>query len=248
MKEAIFTELPDLIPPLPKSDFLSEVAVASNLAGTLAELIPLSLAIALSPLSIIPGILMLHTPRPRPTGLSFLVGWAIGIAAITAVFVATSGQAGGPDKTSALVPFVRIGVGVALIGLGFYRWLTRHHSPHSPKWLRSMTSAGPARAFLTGIVLTLANVKVFFMCAAAGLVIAAAALGTTLSWTAVAAYTAIAVSSVAIPVLAYLVAGERLDGPLNRLNIWMEDNLGTLIACVLTVIGAVVLHKGIHTL
>ena len=111
-----------------------------------------------------------------------------------------------------------------------------------------MTSAGPARAFLTAIVLTLANFKVFLMCAASSLAIAAAALGTVRTWTAVAAYTPIAVSSVAIPVLAYLLAGERLDGPLNRLNTWMEDSLGTLIASTLVVIGAAVLHKGIHTL
>ena len=45
----------------------------------LTELIPLALVVALSPLSIIPAVLVLHTPRPRPTGLAFLVGWLLGI-------------------------------------------------------------------------------------------------------------------------------------------------------------------------
>ncbi len=35
-----------------------------------AELIPLALVVALSPLSIIPAVLVLHSPRPRPAGLS----------------------------------------------------------------------------------------------------------------------------------------------------------------------------------
>ena len=55
--------------------------------STLAELIPLALIIALSPFSIIPGILVLHTPRPRPTSVAFLTGWVLSIAALTAVFV-----------------------------------------------------------------------------------------------------------------------------------------------------------------
>ena len=51
-------------------------------AFDLAEVIPLALVIALSPLSIIPGILVLHTPRPRPTSLAFLAGWVLGIGAL----------------------------------------------------------------------------------------------------------------------------------------------------------------------
>ena len=44
----------------------------------LTELIPLALVVALSPLSIIPAVLVLHTPRPRPTGLAFLpAGWSV---------------------------------------------------------------------------------------------------------------------------------------------------------------------------
>ena len=58
-----------------------------TLASSAAELIPLALVIALSPFSIIPGILVLHTPRPRPTSLAFLAGWTFGIAAITAATV-----------------------------------------------------------------------------------------------------------------------------------------------------------------
>jgi hypothetical protein len=40
------------------------------LTAVLAELIPLALVVALSPLSIIPAVLVLHSPTP-PTGLAF---------------------------------------------------------------------------------------------------------------------------------------------------------------------------------
>ena len=52
---------------------------------------PLALVIALSPLSIIrhPDV---APPRPRPTSLSFLVGWVLGIAVVTGAFVGGSGR------------------------------------------------------------------------------------------------------------------------------------------------------------
>lgn len=219
---------------------------AGTLLSELVELIPLALVIALSPLTIIPGILMLHTPRPKPTSLAFLAGWVLSIAVVTAAFVGGSDLIGDLDKQPRWAPYVRIAIGVALIGLGLYRWLTRHRTQHAPKWMTSMTSAGPRRAFLTAIVLNVANMKVFLMCAAAGVAIATAALGTTLSWLEVAVFTALASSSVAIPVLGYLFAGERLDAPLNRLKTWMEDNHGALIGGILVIIGLALLYKGIH--
>lgn len=218
------------------------------MAGALAELIPLALVIALSPLSIIPGILMLHTPRPRPASLAFLAGWTLGIAVVTAAFVLASDLAGGLDRESSAAPYVRIVIGAALIAFGLYRWFTRNRSGHTPKWLSSMTSLGPGRAFGTAAVLTVVNPKVLLMCAAAGLSIATAGLGVTQSWISVAAFTAVAASSVAIPVLAYLVMGERLDEPLNRLKTWMEANHSALVGVIIVVIGIAVLYKGVHGL
>ena len=58
--------------------------MSGNWGSVLIELIPLALVVALSPLSIIPAVLVLHTPRPRPTGLAFLAGWLVGLFALTA--------------------------------------------------------------------------------------------------------------------------------------------------------------------
>lgn len=221
--------------------------MVSNLGSDLAELIPLALVIALSPFSIIPGILILHTPRPRPTSLAFLAGWVLGIAVITAAFVGASDLSRSLGDSPTWTPYVRIAIGVGLIALGLYRWFTRNRSAHAPRWMKSMTSIGPTRAFVTAIALTVANVKVFLMCAAAGAVIGTAELGTKQAWAAAAIFTAIAVSSVALPVLGYLIVGERLDDPLNKLKTWMEENHAGLIGAILIVIGLAVLYKGIHS-
>lgn len=69
--------------------------MSNSLGSGLTELIPLAAVIALSPLSIIPAVLVLHSLRPRPTGLAFLAGWVVGLATLTALFIGISGLLGG---------------------------------------------------------------------------------------------------------------------------------------------------------
>ena len=215
----------------------------------LTELIPLALVVALSPLSIIPAVLVLHTPRPRPTGLAFLTGWLVGLAALTALFLEVSSLLGGlGDKPPGWASYLRIVVGAALILFGAYRWLTRKKAAHSPKWMESLSKLTPARAGAAALALTVVNPKVLFICAAAGLAIGTAGLDVSHAWLALAWYVAVAGSTVAVPILAYAVSGDRLDGPLTRLKDWMERQHATLVAGILIVIGLLVLYKGIHGL
>lgn len=215
----------------------------------LIELIPLALVVALSPLSIIPAVLVLHTARPRPTALAFLAGWLIGLAALTSVFLEVSGLIGGlGGKPPSWASWLRIVVGAALIVFGIYRWLMRKKSAHTPKWMQSMSKLTPARAGVTGLALTIVNPKVLFISAAAGLAIGTTGLGGTRVWLAVLWYVAVAGSTVALPILAYAVSGDRLDEPLTRLKEWMERQHAVLVAGILVVIGLMVLYKGIHGL
>jgi Sap, sulfolipid-1-addressing protein len=215
----------------------------------LTELIPLALIVALSPLSIIPAVLVLHTPRPRPTGLAFMAGWLIGLAVLTAIFLEVSGLLGGlGNKPPGWASWLRVGVGAALILFGVYRWLTRKRSAHTPGWMRSLSNVTPPRAALTATVLTIVNPKVLLICAAAGLAIGTAGLGSSSAWLAAAWYVAVAGSTVAIPILAYAVSGDRLDEPLARLKDWMERQHAALVAGIFVVIGLLVFYKGIHGL
>jgi threonine/homoserine/homoserine lactone efflux protein len=214
----------------------------------LIELIPLGLVIALSPLSIIPAVLTLHTTRPRPTGLAFLAGWLFGLAALTTIFVEMSDLVADLNKPPSWASWVRIVVGAALIVFGIYRWLMRKRSAHTPGWMQRLGKLTPARAGLTGAALTVVNPKVLFICAAAGLAIGTAGLGSAHVWLAVVWFVAVAGSTVAIPILAYAVAGHRLDEPLQKLKDWMERQHAVLVAGILVVIGLLVLYKGIHGL
>lgn len=214
----------------------------------LTELVPLALVVAISPLSIIPAVLVLHTARPKPTSLAFLAGWIFGLAAVTAIFVEVSSLLGGLDKAPTWASWLRVVLGTALVVFGVTRWLTRHRSAHTPAWMTKITGASPGRAALIAAALVVVNPKVLLICAAAGLAIGSAGLGAAGAWISVIFYVLIAASSAAVPVLAYAIAGERLDNPLNRLKDWMERHNAALVAAILIVIGFIVLYKGIHGL
>ncbi len=215
----------------------------------LTELIPLALVVALSPLSIIPAVLVLHTPRPRPTSLAFLLGWLAGLAALTAVFLELSDLVAGLGKEPPRwASWVRIVVGAALIVFGLYRWLKRNQSAHTPKWMQRLGTLTPVTAFAASAALTVANPKVLFICAAAGFAIGTEGLDSHRVWLGVLWYVAVAGSTVAIPILAYAVSGDRLDDALQRLKDWMERQHAVLVAVILVVIGLLVLYKGIHGL
>jgi hypothetical protein len=217
--------------------------------SVLATLIPLALVIALSPLTIIPAVLVLQTPRPRPTSLAFLASWMLGLAALTAIFVASSSALEGLRKSPpAWASWSRVGLGVALIGYGIYEWLNRHGHTEAPRWMRPFVSLTPVRAGATGLVLVVIRVEVLIMCALAGLAVGGGDLGVAAQWIAAAIFVAVAGSTVAIPILAYAGAGHRLDDSMARIKDWMEQNNAALLAGILVLIGLLVLYHGVAAL
>ena len=110
-------------------------------------LIPLGLVIALSPITVIPAVLVLEAPRPRPSSLAFLGGWVLSLAAVTALSVAASGLLGGLDKSPPRwSSWLRVILGSALIVYGIVRWFTRKSHTESPGWMRSFSTITPVRA------------------------------------------------------------------------------------------------------
>lgn len=125
----------------------------------LGDLLPLAIGVAVSPIPIIATILMLLAPRAGGTGAGFLLGWVVGVAAVTTRCVAAGTV-----------------VGVSTISVGEQ---------------------------------------------------------------------AIAVSTVAAPVIAYAVARERMRGPLDELHVWLQTHNAAVMSVLLLVIGVVLVGKGI---
>jgi threonine/homoserine/homoserine lactone efflux protein len=214
----------------------------------LGQLIPLALVVAISPLTIIPAIvLVLQSDRARSTGLAFMFGWLIGLAATTAVFVQLPRLVDSLNRPAPTwAAWVRLAVGAALIAFGGWRWLTRHQVTRQPAWLNRLSRLTPAGAGAVAVLLILVNPKVLLMNAAAGLVIGTATVGTAGAWVAVPYYTLIAGSSVLLPILGYAIAGHRVDHQLEQSKQWMERQHAALMAGFLVVVGLLLVYTGIR--
>lgn len=214
------------------------------------QLIPLALVVAMSPLTIIPAIvLVLQSARARATGLAFMAGWLIGLAVTTAVFVQVPRLLDGLNRPAPTwAAWVRIAVGIALVAFGVWRWLTRHRVTKQPAWVNRLGRITPAGAGAVGVGLILVNPKVLVVNAAAGLVIGTAGLGAPGATLAVAYYTVIAGSTVLLPILAYAIAGQRVDQLLERIKHWMERQHAVLMAGFLAVVGVLLVYTGIRAL
>lgn len=224
--------------------------VAGSWSSLLTTLIPLALVIAVSPLSVIPAVLVLHAPQPRPAGLAFLGGWILGLVAQTVIFVEASGALGDMHKSSppTWASWLRVVLGSGLILFGIYRWVTRRSHTESPAWMRSFSTMRPRRAAITGLVLTVVRLEVLLMCLAAGLAIGTSHHDDVDKLMAALVFLAVAASTVAIPILAYVAAGHRLDDLMERVKTWMEKNNAAMLAVILVLIGLMVLHNGIRGL
>lgn len=215
----------------------------------LTGLVPLGLVVALSPITVIPAVLVLQASRPRPTGLAFLAGWAVGLAAVIAVCVQLSHSLSDAHKSPPeWASWLRVVLGAALIVFGIYRWFTRHNSTDSPGWMKKIATVTPARAAAMGAALVVVRPDVVLICVPAGLAIGTAGLGLEGDWLAAAFFVIVAASTVAIPTLAYAIAGDRLDDTMRRLKDWMEKNNAALMAVIMVVIGAMVLRNGARAL
>jgi hypothetical protein len=164
------------------------------------------------------------------------------------VFVQVPHLVDGLDReTPTWAPWVRIALGVLLIALAAGRWMTRKRETRPLAFLNRLSRIKPVGAGLIGFGLVVDNPKVVVMNAAAGLIIGTAAVGAGV-WLAVVFYTALAGSTVIAPILAYLVAGERVDGQLERVRDWMQREHATVTAAILLVVGVLLAYTGIRAL
>lgn len=224
------------------------------LATVIGEILPLTLAIAVSPLTIVAVILMLLSPNARRTGIGFLLGWGIGIVVPVTVFVLVAGAlppktgSGGPDPIRAIIQFV---LAALLLLLAVVQWRRRPEpgaEPALPTWMSAIDSFTFARALGLGLLLSIPRPKNLLIAASAGMLIGGAGLSSAPAAIATAVFVLCAVSTVLIPVVAYLLAAERLRAPMEALREWLARENAVITTVLLVVIGVLMIGKGLGSL
>jgi threonine/homoserine/homoserine lactone efflux protein len=221
------------------------------MGAVLGELLPLAVGVAISPVPIIATILMLLAPKATGTSVGFLLGWVagiIGVATLFTVIAATAGLDSSDESPSTTSAWIKIGLGVLLLVLAVHQWRGRPRPGQAaelPKWMAAIESFTFVKAAGLGFLLSAVNPKNLLMCVGAGAAIGGAAISTANQVVAVAVFTVIGASTVAVPVVGYLVAKERMREPLDELRGWLQDHNAAVMSVLLLVIGVALIGKGL---
>ncbi|MFD3873166.1 GAP family protein [Streptomyces sp. NPDC058623] len=186
----------------------------------------------------------LFAPRPRAAAGAFFAGWTVGILVVATASTALASVIERTEETPTWASWTKAVLGLVLVLLAVRQWRSGA-AKDTPAWMRALTTATPAKGLRLGLLLSLANPKALLLTAAAGLTVGAAELGTARAGIAVAVFTAIAVSTVALPLLSHVVLGERVLAPLGRARTWLETHNAAVTAVVLAVIGVLLTVEGV---
>jgi threonine/homoserine/homoserine lactone efflux protein len=223
------------------------------MGAVIGDLLPLAVGVAISPIPIIAVILMLLAPKAGSTSTGFLVGWLVGIAGATTLFlllagILDEGSSGGPSATAS---WIKLGLGTLLLLLAAGQWRSRPkpgEKPTLPKWMTAIDRFTAGKAVGLGFLLSAVNPKNLLMCIAAGSTIAGGGLSTAQDVWSVVVFTVIAASTVAVPVIGYAIARKRMAGPLESLRGWLTAHNVAVMATLLLVISVVLIGKGLSGL
>jgi hypothetical protein len=220
------------------------------MASIIGELIPLAFGIAISPVPIVVGILVLLSPRARSSGVGFLLGWIAGIVGV--VLLAMFAFAGVPSdndpRPAAGVITIILGTLLVVLAVRAWRRRPRPGEPprRAPKWMAMISRITFLRALLLGFVLSAFNPVNLLVSIGAGVAIGSQPDTVGDIAIEITVFTAIGASTVALPVFALLIAGpSRIRAPLDAMRQWLQRYTTAMTCVVLLVVGVALIGKGI---
>lgn len=218
----------------------------------IGQLLPIALAVAISSVPIMATILILLSPKRAQSAIPFMVGWILGIATVVSIctaFAQLIPTSRSPRRPETVIGVAEILVGLALIVIAIIEWRRTRRNPATamPKWLNAVGSFGPWSSF--GIAFAL-NVrpKGLLLATAAGLALRVNDLSLGESAIAIAIYTLVGCSTVAVPIIVTLAAPERMEPRLMSAKEWVSRNSGVITAIILVMIGVVIIGIGLGQL
>ena len=217
--------------------------------GVLGTLLPLAIAVTISPIPIIAEILLLFTKRPVPAASAYLVGFVIGVALVLGILVIVANaidlSKSGPSKGAGTL---QLGLGVLLLVAAVRRFRRRPKDGEvapSPKWMDGLASFTPGKSLGIGAAVGAANPKNIAVAVAGAAAISSAGLSAGQSIVSIVVYVVIAAAGVAAPLVVMVSLGDRAQGVLENWRAWLALNNATVMAVLLLVFGVVLVGKGV---
>lgn len=221
------------------------------MGDAIGEFLPYAVGIAVSPVPIAAVLLMLVTKKARTNGPLFLLGWMAGltVAGVVVLFIPALGSSEGEPSTASGV--VKGILGLLLLVGGVNAWRKRPKEGEkaaAPAWMEQLDGFNGIKSLGVGFFLSGVNPKNLLLAVGGAATIAGAALNTTQQYVALAVFVLIASLSILIPVVLFLVMGEKGEAAMTRTKDWMIQNNQTVMAVLFLVLAASLIGDAIEIL
>jgi Sap, sulfolipid-1-addressing protein len=215
------------------------------------EILPLALVVTISPINVIPVILLLFTKRPLVNACSFFVGFVAGVAAVLVALVAIAEAVDlSPGSGhSTWVAVLKLALGAYLLVAAFRKFRGRPRfgaEGAMPKWMDGIAEFQPGRSLGTGLALGSVNPKNVVVGFAAAATIASEAGSGGQQIGAIAIYVLVAVLGVAAPIVVTAFLGDRSAKVLDGWKVWLTQNNATVMSVLFLIFGVVLIGQGIE--
>lgn len=219
----------------------------------ISEILTFAVGVAISPVPIIAVILMLFSDRARVNGPAFLLGWVVALGAVSTVVYVLShdGNVASSSTASDSVSWGKIVLGVLLLSLARRNWRKRPapgEEPEMPKWLATVESLSPTKAFGLAVVLAAVNPKNLILTLGAAAGLAQLGLSTSDAVVAIAVFVLIGSLTIVGPVLYALLGGAKARATLDSAKTWLTAHNAAVLAVLFLVFGVDMIAKGLPPL
>jgi Sap-like sulfolipid-1-addressing protein len=211
------------------------------MGAAIGQVLPLAVAVAVSPLAIVAVTLMLSTPRGRVNGPVFTLAWAVGLTVVgtIALLLSSGASASESGKPATWVSVVKLLFGLLLLGAAYRRFRERPRGDAPaklPGWMKSIDRFKPRRVAALGFGLGGINPKNFILTLSAAGAIAQTGISAGDQAVALAVYVIVGTLGTAVPVGIYFVLGERGVHMLDALRRWnARENTAIMIVLFLLI-------------
>ena len=208
----------------------------------IGQLLPFAVGVAVSPMPVVAMVLMLMTPQARTNGVTFVLGWMLGIGVAGAILLALAGpsDASSDGAPADWVDWLKLLLGVLLLLVAVKEWKARPEGdaePPPPKWMGALENLTPVKA--GGIALALGTINPKNLLFIIGGAAAVAQTGISGGDQAIAwiVFTLIASVGVAAPLVIYFAMGDRAAAILDGVRHWMVRNNTAVMAVLCLIVG-----------
>jgi threonine/homoserine/homoserine lactone efflux protein len=215
-----------------------------------AEILPLALVVTISPINVIPVILLLFTKRPLVNASCFLAGFVAGLAAVLVACVAIAEAVNlSPNAGhSTWVAVLKLVLGVYLVVAAVRKFRGRPRAGEEgamPKWMDGIAAFSPGKSVGAGLALGAGNPKNVVVGLAAAVTIASVSLSSGQQFVAIAIYVVVAVLGVAAPILVTIFLRDRSHEVLDGWKAWLGQNNAAVMSVLFLIFGVVLIAQAI---